>query len=221
MLRQHGFRGMASRAGISVLLGLLTMASLTAWAIVQSPRSLATDHHREKGLTVGWFIDAAGSRREYAYSFQGAGFLDDAPEQTRADRLRAFVADRPSQYTVYVWRSTGFPLEWVHYYENLFDESGVYDGGYEYEHDVYSPIRIERIVVIPAIANATCFLTAYFILFTCLRILWRGILSKVRASQGRCEHCGYDLRGTSDPRCPECGCRMQANCAEAERKTDQ
>jgi hypothetical protein len=28
---------------------------------------------------------------------------------------------------------------------------------------------------------------------------------KLRRLQGRCEKCGYDLRGLPEPRCPECG----------------
>ena len=35
--------------------------------------------------------------------------------------------------------------------------------------------------------------------------LTRQVKRRVRRRHGRCLHCGYDLRGTTESRCPECG----------------
>ena len=62
-------------------------------------------------------------------------------------------------------------------------------------------------------------LASVWLLFPCLGwpIVWalivrRRVATEVRRCVNRskslqlCEHCGYDLQGTLEPRCPECGC---------------
>jgi hypothetical protein len=44
----------------------------------------------------------------------------------------------------------------------------------------------------------------FWILLTMLGRYWEARTQAPRLDDGRCQHCGYDLRATPD-RCPECG----------------
>lgn len=72
-------------------------------------------------------------------------------------------------------------------------------GGFEYASWVYSPIGADmRLVAVPLWAVAVPPALVWTLASATVRRRRR------RAAAGRCERCGYDLRGSAG-RCPECG----------------
>ncbi len=53
--------------------------------------------------------------------------------------------------------------------------------------------------------SVSCPLWALFLFSLVCALLLRGRGASASARAGRCAKCGYDLRGTIEPRCPECG----------------
>ncbi len=56
-----------------------------------------------------------------------------------------------------------------------------------------------------AIGNPIIFGLGCWLLFFASLDVWRWIVRRRRAKQGRCVDCGYDLRGTAGGTCNECG----------------
>jgi hypothetical protein len=63
-----------------------------------------------------------------------------------------------------------------------------------------SVIGTEQVIVVPFWALVVLF--ALWPVLALFRGPWR---RAVRCAAGRCRHCGYDLTGLTEPRCPECG----------------
>ena len=57
-----------------------------------------------------------------------------------------------------------------------------------------------RVVVVP---YRMMFLVGGVVVFG-KRVVWPSLVRRRRRRRGRCEGCGYDLRGSGE-RCPECG----------------
>jgi hypothetical protein len=86
------------------------------------------------------------------------------------------------------------------------DRGGI---GFRYvRNDAWYP-RAQLMHGYPAVTS-TAFAVPYWAITMATAVwpgvmVWRRVRSRRRATQGLCVTCGYDLRGSPDGRCPECG----------------
>lgn len=85
-----------------------------------------------------------------------------------------------------------------------------YPGGCFVDDETSLWLQPRRILLVAEQLRIPLFPFALALTAGSLLMLWRGWLRpRRRVQDGRCTECGYDLRGLSEPRCPECGTRSE------------
>jgi hypothetical protein len=176
-----------------LLVSLLTLVLIVAWA-----DSHHQVHRALNGREVWQHSDGSATVAILDFSSAHGGFRIDARWMSLARGTDTMIERRWEWRSMYVLQSGGYSSLFVgaRDYTSVLESVGVLLNGRFGRDD------LNLFVVMPYYMPVTLMLPLSVWWVVNVRRRWR---IRSRRLAGQCLHCGYDLRGSTEGPCPECG----------------